>query len=123
MIKKIIFIVSIVSSVLLTFLTIDMLPIIFSSSWQGICLLVSVIFLLILEIQNIITNQELKQDRVVHNSCIILIAIYFSIIYYKVYSNYAGIYYDYSYCKNNYFFVSLLLFLLSIRNLFLKRKN
>lgn len=116
MIKKIIYSISIISLVLLTILTVEMLPLIFQSNWQGIIYLISVILILLFELFMLFSNKKALKKCVSYNIFIILVTMYVSIVYYKIFStslNSLFIYdIDISYCKDNYLLLSLALSLI-----------
>lgn len=116
MIKKIIYSISLISLVFLTFLTVEMLPLIFKSNWQGIMYLVSVILILIFELYMLFNNKKALKKCLSYNTFIILVTMYVSIVYYKIFSNTVNSLFlydiDISYCKDNYLYLSFVLCLI-----------
>lgn len=110
-IKKSIYIVSIASLIFLTFLTIEMLPLIFQSTWQGTFFLVAVILLLLIELIALIKEKNLIKESWSYNIFLIAITLYLTIIYYRIYSNnsFNDLIYtiDIKYCKQNYLILAL----------------
>lgn len=116
MIKKIIYSISLISLVFLTFLTVEMLPLIFRSNWQGIMYLVSVVLILIFELYMLFNNKKALKKCLSYNTFIILVTMYVSIVYYKIFSNTVNSLFlydiDISYCKDNYLYLSFALCLI-----------
>ena len=109
MIKKIIYIISIISLGVLTILTSQMIPIIFQANLQGIFYLITVIGLLIFELIELIISKKIIKKMYGYNIMIILISIYLSIIYCVIYSNNALN--SIKYYKDNFLIVSILIIL------------
>ncbi len=116
--QKIIYVISIISFILLTTITIEMLPIIFQAQWQGIVYLILVFIILIIELITLINHKDLLKNSFIYNLFIILITMYVSIIYYKIYNvNFSSTYtydIDIYYCKDNYILLSIALLLVII---------
>ncbi len=108
MIKKIIFYISIISFVLLSFLVIEMLPFIYQSSWQGILFLLVVLITLIIELFIFIKNKEKVKKSILNNISIIIITMYTSFLYYNIYSFNNTLYtINIKYLKNNFLVLSI----------------
>jgi hypothetical protein len=122
MIKRMIYWISFISFCFFTFLTVEMLPIILKSNWQGNMFLICFFILLILELIFLIKEVNLIKESWSYNSFITIITMYLSIIYYKIYSIslYGDI--DISYCKQNYLILSIALVTIIIHLLFLKKE-
>ena len=106
--KKMIYIISIISLCIYNILTIEVLPFIFSSSWQGLIYILVTVFLSIIELILVICNSTFIKECYIFNLAIVFITMYLGTIYYKIYtvSDYnSGI--RMNYCKSNFFFVSL----------------
>lgn len=116
MIKKTIYLISIISLVILTKLTVEMLPLIYQSNWQGILYLVSVALILLFELFMLFNNKKLLKNYISYNLFIILVAMYVGVVYYKIFTaslNSLFIYdIDISYCKDNYLLLGLTLSLI-----------
>lgn len=109
MIKKIISIINIISFFCLTFLIISMLPFIFQAKWQGMLCIITFIILLIFELVLLLSKKNYVKYTYVHQIFVILITIYFSCFYYKVYTIQETLYgVDINYCQNNYLYLSIL---------------
>ncbi len=119
MIKKIIFYVSIISLILLSFLTIEMLPFIYESNWQGILFLLLVLCTFVFELTFFITNKENIKESILNNISIIVATMYVSFIYYNIYTSNTILYtISMKYLKDNYFILSLV-FMFIILSMFL----
>ena len=118
MIKKIIYIISIISLGVLTILTSQMIPIIFQANLQGIFYLITVIGLLIFELIELIISKKIIKKMYGYNIMIILISIYLSIIYCVIYSN--NSLNSIKYYKDNFLIVSILIILTIISYFFIK---
>ena len=106
--KKMIYIISIISLCIYNILTIEVLPFIFSSSWQGLIYILVTVFLSIIELILVICNSTFIKECYIFNLAIVFITMYLGTIYYKIYTvlDYnSGI--RMNYCKSNFFFVSL----------------
>lgn len=120
MIKKIIYDISIISLVILTFITSQMLPIIYKTSFQGLIYLISVVGLLIFEITELIVSKKNIKKTYSYNILIISITIYLGIIYCTIYNNNALN--SVKYYKDNFLIISILI-LLTIISYFVIRKD
>lgn len=121
MVKNIIYYISIISFILITFLTEEMLLFIFQSSIQGIIYLISIFLLLITELYFLIIEKRFIKNSYIYNCLIILITMYISVIYYRIYTYNVDIYeIDIRYLKYNYLIISVILILIII-NLFYKK--
>ena len=121
MIKKIIYIISIISLGVLTILTSQMIPIIYKSNIQGLLYLISVIGLLTFEIIELIISKKVIKKTYGYNILIILITIYLSLIYCTIYSN--NTLDSIKYYKDNFLIVSILILLTIISYFFIKRDS
>lgn len=85
-----------------------MLPIIFQASWEGKLLIIIYFVFLMIQLLFLLTKNYFLKYSFGHQIFFILITIYFSIFYYKVYT--IGIpNIDITYCEINYLYVSVLL--------------
>lgn len=105
MIKRIIYVISILSIILLSFLLIEMLVFIFEAGWQGLMFLFIVIIALMLELFLLIYKKNYLINSYIYNLSISLLTIYVSYLYYKIYSYVYQI--SIRYLKNNYLFLSI----------------
>ncbi len=126
MIKNIIYSISILSLCFITYLSVQMLPIIVQSSWQGNIFIISTLLLFIAELFTLISKVSPK-ELYSYNIFIIILAMYLSLVYYKIYSinpTSTSLYYDVdiSFCKNNYLTISIAFFM-TICHLYLLRKD
>ena len=112
MLKKTIYFVSLAALFFLTFLIIEMLPIIFESSYQGILLLASVLILFLNLLYTYLTNKKNLKKSIVVNILLIISTTYLSIIFYNIY-NYNRINYI-SYCKFNYLIVTFIFVIINV---------
>ena len=106
--KKMIYIISIISLCIYNILTIEVLPFVFSSSWQGLIYILVTIFLSIIELILVICNSTFIKECYIFNLAIVFITMYLGTIYYKIYTvlDYnSGI--RMNFCKLNFFFISL----------------
>lgn len=114
MIKRIIYIMSNVSLILLTVLVLSMLPFILQAGFFGILFIISILLLLILELFLILSKNYFTEYSFFNHIFSIIIMMYFSFFYYRVYTlenNQSSLYeVSVSYLKTNYFFLSLLVF-------------
>ena len=120
MIKKVIYVISIISLGVLTILTSQMIPIIYKSSIQGLLYLLSIIGLLTFEIIELIISKKIVKKTYGYNILIILITIYLSLIYCTIYSK--NTLDSIKYYKDNFLIVSILI-LLTIISYFFMRKD
>lgn len=126
MIKNIIYSISILSLCFITYLNVQMLPIIVQSGWQGNIFIISTLLLFIAELFTLISKVSPK-ELYSYNIFIIILAMYLSLVYYKIYSinpTSTSLYYDVdiSFCKNNYLTISIAFFM-TICHLYLLRKD
>lgn len=126
MIKNIIYSISILSLCFITYLSVQMLPIIVQSGWQGNIFIISTLLLFIAELFTLISKVSPKK-LYSYNIFIIILAMYLSLVYYKIYSinpTSTSLYYDVdiSFCKNNYLTISIAFFM-TICHLYLLRKD
>jgi len=126
MIKNIIYSISILSLCFITYLSVQMLPIIVQSGWQGNIFIISTLLLFIAELFTLISKVSPK-ELYSYNIFIIILAMYLSLVYYKIYSinpTSTSLYYDVdiSFCKNNYLTISISFFM-TICHLYLLRKD
>ena len=125
MIKKMIYIISIISIVLLTFLLLEMLPFIFESGFSGISLFILFMIILILELYLLIFDHKLLKKSWTYNMLIILVTMYVSFIYYKIYTvtELTSSLYEINirYCRDNFTILSVM-FLFILSNMFIFRK-
>ena len=126
MIKNIIYSISILSLCFITYLSVQMLPIIIQSGWQGNIFIISTLLLFIAELFTLISKVSPK-ELYSYNIFIIILAMYLSLVYYKIYSinpTSTSLYYDVdiSFCKNNYLTISIAFFM-TICHLYLLRKD
>lgn len=126
MIKNIIYSISILSLCFITYLSVQMLPIIAQSGWQGNIFIISTLLLFIAELFILISKVSPK-ELYSYNIFIIILAMYLSLVYYKIYSinpTSTSLYYDVdiSFCKNNYLTISIAFFM-TICHLYLLRKD
>ena len=126
MIKNIIYSISILSLCFITYLSVQMLPIIVQSGWQGNIFIISTLLLFIAELFTLISKVSPKEIYS-YNIFIIILAMYLSLVYYKIYSinpTSTSLYYDVdiSFCKNNYLTISIAFFM-TICHLYLLRKD
>ena len=126
MIKNIIYSISILSLCFITYLSVQMLPIIVQSGWQGNIFIISTLLLFIAELFTHISKVSPK-ELYSYNIFIIILAMYLSLVYYKIYSinpTSTSLYYDVdiSFCKNNYLTISIAFFM-TICHLYLLRKD
>ena len=126
MIKNIIYSISILSLCFITYLSVQMLPIIVQSGWQGNIFIISTLLLFITELFTLISKVSPK-ELYSYNIFIIILAMYLSLVYYKIYSinqTSTSLYYDVdiSFCKNNYLTISIAFFM-TICHLYLLRKD
>ena len=126
MIKNIIYSISILSLCFITYLSVQMLPIIVQSGWQGNIFIISTLLLFIVELFTLISKVSPK-ELYSYNIFIIILAMYLSLVYYKIYSinpTSTSLYYDVdiSFCKNNYLTISIAFFM-TICHLYLLRKD
>ena len=119
MIKKIIYVISIISLGVLTILTSQMIPIIYKSSIQGLLYLLSIIGLLKFEIIELIISKKIVKKIYGYNILIILITIYLSLIYCTIYSG--NTLDSIKYYKDNFLIVSILILLTIISYFFMKK--
>ena len=103
-----------------------MLPIIVQSGWQGNIFIISTLLLFITELFTLISKVSPK-ELYSYNIFIIILAMYLSLVYYKIYSinpTSTSLYYDVdiSFCKNNYLTISIAFFM-TICHLYLLRKD
>ena len=126
MIKNIIYSISILSLCFITYLNVQMLPIIVQSGWQGNIFIISTLLLFIAELFTLISKVSPK-ELYSYNIFIIILAMYLSLVYYKIYSinpTSTSLYYDVdiSFSKNNYLTISIAFFM-TICHLYLLRKD
>lgn len=126
MIKNIIYAISIISLCFITYLFVQMLPIIVQSGWQGIIFFFSTILLLITELIILLDKNQVKEFYS-YNIFIILLAMYLSLIYYKIYSinpTSISLYYniDIKFCQRNYLIITIA-FIMTICHVYLLRKE
>lgn len=126
MIKNIIYSISILSLCFITYLSVQMLPIIVQSGWQGNIFIISTLLLFIAELFTLISKVSPK-ELYSYNIFIIILEMYLSLVYYKIYSinpTSTSLYYDVdiSFCKNNYLTISIAFFM-TICHLYLLRKD
>ncbi len=126
MIKNIIYSISILSLCFITYLSVQMLPIIVQSGWQGNIFIISTLLLFIAELFTLISKVSPK-ELYSYNIFIIILAMYLSLVYYKIYSinpTSTSLYYDVdiSFCKNNYLTISIAFFM-TICHLYFLRKD
>ena len=126
MIKNIIYSISILSLCFITYLSVQLLPIIVQSGWQGNIFIISTLLLFIAELFTLISKVSPK-ELYSYNIFIIILAMYLSLVYYKIYSikpTTTSLYYDVdiSFCKNNYLTISIAFFM-TICHLYLLRKD
>lgn len=122
MIKKIIYVISIFSLVFLTFLTVQMLPIVLKAKWQGILFLISQLLLLLFELIVFIKNKNLIKTAWSYNVFVIAASMYLSIVYYKIYSYkliLSSNYVDINYCKDNYLILTSVFILIIVNLIFI----
>ncbi len=121
MIKKAIYFISIISISFLTFLVLEMMPLIFESNWQGKFFLFTIILFIIVELYLVIKEKSLVKKSWSYNIFLILATMYVSLIYYKIYSitpQTSSIYeINITYCKNNYLILGII-FIFIIINIF-----
>lgn len=117
--KKIIYSIHLVSLFLFTYLILSMLPFIFASDWQGIVFFASYLLLLIVEIFFLFTKNYFDSYIFIHQLFVILIMMYFSMFYYKIYSiGKDNI--EFSYLQINYLYMAFLLVIASSILIFYK---
>lgn len=117
--KKIIYSIHIVSLFLFTYLILSMLPFIFESSWQGVLFFVSYFILLTVEVFLLLMKDYFDPYIFIHQLFVILIMMYFSMFYYKIYSiGKDNI--EFSYLQINYLYMAILLVLASSILIFYK---
>ena len=126
MIKNIIYSISILSLCFITYLSVQMLPIIVQSGWQGNIFIISTLLLFITELFTLISKVSPK-ELYSYNIFIIILAMYLSLVYYKIYSinpTSTSLYYDVdiNFCKNNYLTISIAFFM-TICHLYFLRKD
>lgn len=122
MIKKIIYVISIFSLVFLTFLTVQMLPIVLKAKWQGILFLISQLLLLLFELVVFIKNKNLIKCAWSYNIFIVAASMYLGIVYYRIYSYkliLSSNYIDINYCKDNYLILTSVFLLIVINLIFI----
>lgn len=84
------------------------MPLIFESSWQGLLFLFTIFIFIILELYLVVKEKKIIKNAWYYNILLIMITMYLSIIYYKIYSIKSSLYgINLSYCKNNYLIISL----------------
>lgn len=120
MIKKIIYVISIISLGVLTILTSQMIPIIYKSSIQGLLYLISVTGLLIFELIELIISKKVIKKTYGYNILIILITIYLGLIYCTIYSS--NTLDSIKYYKDNFLIVSILILFTITSYFFMKRE-
>lgn len=109
MLRKILTIINGLSLFYLTFLIISMLPFIFQAKWQGILCIITFLILLFIKLLLLLSKKYSSRYTYLYQIFIILITIYFSCFYYKVYTIQDTFYnIDIIYCKNNYLYLSIL---------------
>ena len=84
--KNMLYTISIISLCIYSILTIEMLPFIFASSWQGIFYLVITIALFIVELDLIIKDSSFLKKSYIYNVTIVFITMYLGTIYYIIYT-------------------------------------
>ena len=125
-IKYIIYLISILSFCFITYLIVQMLPIIVQTGWQGVVFLLSSLLLFIAELVRLVSKGPLR-ELYSYNLFIIVLAMYLSLIYYRIYNispTSDSLYYniDIRFCKYNYLIVAIA-FLMTIFHLFFLRKD
>lgn len=125
-IKYIIYLISILSFCFITYLIVQMLPIIVQTGWQGVVFLLSSLLLFIAELVILVSKGPLR-ELYSYNLFIIVLAMYLSLIYYRIYNispTSDSLYYniDIRFCKYNYLIVAIA-FLMTIFHLFFLRKD
>lgn len=124
MLRKICSIINGISLFYLTFLIISMLPFIFQAKWQGLLCILTFLILLIIELLLLLSKKNYTKYTYLHHIFIILITIYFSCFYYKVYTIQDMFYsIDIGYCQNNYLYLSILFIFTSFVMLYNFFKN
>lgn len=126
MIKNIIYWISILSFCFITYLIVQMLPIIVQSGWQGRVFIISTLLLFIVELIALLFKIPITEFYS-YNIFIIVLAMYLSLVYYKIYSinpSSVSLYYDIDirFCQYNYFIISMA-FLMSICHFYFLRKD
>ena len=126
MIKNIIYWISIFSFCFITYLIVQMLPIIVQSGWQGRVFIISTLLLFIVELIALLFKIPITEFYS-YNIFIIILAMYLSLVYYKIYSinpSSVSLYYDIDirFCQYNYFIISMA-FLMSICHFYFLRKD
>ena len=126
MIKNIIYWISILSFCFITYLIVQMLPIIVQSGWQGRVFIISTLLLFIVELIALLFKIPITEFYS-YNIFIIILAMYLSLVYYKIYSinpSSVSLYYDIDirFCQYNYFIISMA-FLMSICHFYFLRKD
>ena len=116
MIKQIIYTISIISLILLTIITVDMLPFIYQSKLQGLIFLLLVIALLIGELYTLIKYKKVIKKNICYNTFLILTTMYIVVIYYRIYSFDTNVLYslDLKYLRFNYLILSVALLMMII---------
>lgn len=126
MIKNIVYWISILSFCFITYLIVQMLPIIVQSGWQGRVFIISTLLLFIVELIALLFKIPITEFYS-YNIFIIILAMYLSLVYYKIYSinpSSVSLYYDIDirFCQYNYFIISMA-FLMSICHFYFLRKD
>lgn len=112
-------------------ITIEMIPLIYQTGWQGIIFLILVLLVLIFELVVLFRNKRVVKKAISYNVFLILITMYLGIMYYKIYALNLDLTFlydiDINYCKDNYLLLSLALILvifnLLIMNIDFRRKE
>lgn len=124
MLKKIVYVLSILCLVLLTIITKDMLPFIFKTKYSGIIYLIFTIALLICELYALIRYKKVLKKSVSYNIFLIITTMYILVIYYRIYSISTSLNYtmNLKYLGFNYLLLSFAL-LIIISDLYLGIKE
>lgn len=86
LINKIIYNISIISIIVLCYMTVEVMPFIFKSGVQGIIYLIFLFIFLISELIIYIYNKRIIKKSITYNFFIFAITTYVSILYYKIYT-------------------------------------
>lgn len=109
MIKNIIFYISIASFILISFLTLQLEPIIFSTGINGMLFIISETFFMIVQLYFLVKHKGIVKQSWIYNLFIIISVLYLSFIYYRLYTKGFSIYeINLDYCKVNMLFLAAL---------------
>ena len=109
--KKILYYIGQLCILVILLLTIELLPLIFKSSWQGVLLIIALTIFLMVRLYFYLPGNQQLTKMPIYNILIIIITLYFLIIYFRIFiaidfKRYLLNEISIEYCKTNFLILS-----------------